>query len=136
MNTRLSLLGIGLIALALSTSSWTPVLVISTHPNNIDYYNRNPEIAIDGSGNSYVTWQSFDGNDKEVYWVKIEASGTPRIVQKISTHPDNITDDDWYPQIAVDASGNSYITWHCFHEGSCASVLPLFSWILMLHQPG
>ncbi|KYK36665.1 MAG: hypothetical protein HXS48_16360 [Theionarchaea archaeon] len=111
MNTRLSLLGIGLIALALSISSWTPVVIISTHPDNINYYNRNPEIAIDGSGNSYVTWQSFDGSDNEVYWAKIEASGAPGTVQKISTHPDNIIYDDSLPQIAVDVSGNSYVTW-------------------------
>lgn len=109
MNTRLFLFGIGLM-LTLTISTWTPVVIISTHPDNI-YSNRRPEIAVDLEGNSYVTWEGHDGNDREVYWVKIDASGTPGTVQKISTHPDNMTTDDWLPQIVVDGRGTSYVTW-------------------------
>ena len=119
MNIKPLLLGIGLVALTLSMSGWTPVVIVSTHEDNMRHSNSWPEIAVDGSGNSYVVWYGSDGNDKEIYWVKVDASGTPGTVHKISTHPDNIANDDWYPQIAVDASGNSYITWHCFHEDSC-----------------
>ncbi len=115
MNTRLSLFGIGLM-FTLTISTWTPVVIISTHPDNI-YSNRRPEIAVDSQGNSYVTWEGHDGNDREVYWVKIDASGTPGTVQKISTHPEGETFDNWLPQIAVDASGNSYATWYG-HDGN------------------
>ena len=65
MNVRLSLLGIGLVALILSMSSWTPVVIISTHPDNMTYYSKNPQIVLGASGNSYVTWQGCDGNDQE-----------------------------------------------------------------------
>ncbi len=119
MNVKLSLLGIGLVALTLSIWNWTPVVIISTHPDNMTYSSSWPEIAIDASGNSYITWYGFDGNDKDIYWVKIDASGAPGTVQKISDHPDNVDNDDWYPQIAVDSGGNSYVAWHCFHGGGC-----------------
>ena len=108
---KLLLLSIGLVVLFLSVSSWTPVVIISTHPDNMTYYSRDPQITIDGSGNSYVTWQGFDGNDEEIYWVRIDSSGTPGTVQKISVHPDDTNTNDWLPQIAVDGSGNSYVVW-------------------------
>lgn len=115
MNVKLSLLGIGLVVLVLSMSSWTPVVIISTHPDNMTYYSKNPQIVLDASGNSYVTWQGYDGNDQDIFWVKIDNVGTPGIVEKISIHPDNIETDDWLPHIAVDAEGNSYITWDGGH---------------------
>jgi hypothetical protein len=90
---------------------WTPAVIISTHKDNGDYYSKNPQIAVDTVGNSYVVWQGFDGNDQEIYWVKIDADRIPGIVQKISIHPHNITTDDWLPQIAVDTAGNSYVVW-------------------------
>ena len=109
MNRPL-LLSIGLVAF-LSISTWTPVAIISTHPDNISYINSWPEMAVDAVGNTYVVWQGSDGNDREVYWVKVDASGEPGTVLKVSTHPDNVDTNDWLPQIAVDSSGNSYITW-------------------------
>jgi len=114
MNMKLSLLSIGLVVLFLFFSTWTPVVIISTHPDNMTYSNRNPQIAVDSSGNSYVTWQGHDGNDQDIYWVKIDSLGVPGTVEKISIHPDNINTDDWQPQIAVDSSGNSYVTWGGF----------------------
>ncbi len=111
MNMKLLLLSIGLAALFLSISSWTPVVIISTHPDNMTYSNRNPQIAVDSSGNSYVTWQGRDENDQDIYWVKIDSSGTPGTVEKISIHPDNMDHKDSLPQIAVDAAGNSYVVW-------------------------
>jgi hypothetical protein len=114
MNTKLLLVTIGVAALLLSISSWTPPVIISTHEDNIQYFNRGPQLVIDDFGNSYVTWQGSDGNDKEVYWVKINAEGIPGQAQKISIHPDNRDTDDWQPQIGIDGSGNSYVTWGGF----------------------
>ena len=85
---------------------------ISTHPDNMIHGGCRPQIGADSSGNSYVVYNGEDGWDREVYWVKIDASGVPGTVQKISTHPDNIDGHDWYPQLAVDASGNSYVVWY------------------------
>jgi hypothetical protein len=111
------LLSIGFAAF-LSISTWTTVVIISTHPDNISYFNRDPKIAVDSSGNSYVTWFGSDGNDREIYWVKVDAEGTPAQVQKISTHPEGESYDDQYPQIGVDSLGNSYVTWYGFDGNS------------------
>lgn len=119
MNTKLLSLASGVVALFLSVSSWAPVVVISTHEDNMQYFNSWPEIAVDAVGNSYVTWFGSDGNDQEIYWVEVNTEGIPGQVQKISVHPDNIINNDWYPQIAVDTRGNSYVVWHCFYEDNC-----------------
>jgi hypothetical protein len=94
-------------------ASGTPGTVqkISTHTDNVNYDDWDPEIAVDCCGNSYVTWHGHDGNDEEIYWVKIDASGTAGTVQKISTHTDNVSNDDYYSKIAADCCGNSYVTW-------------------------
>ena len=104
-------------------SEGTPGIVqkISTHPDNIDGSNDLPEIAVDPSGNSYIAWQGHDGNDSEIYWVKVDSEGTPGIVQKISTHPDNIDGSNDLPEIAVDPSGNSYIAWQG-HDGNDSEI--------------
>ncbi|MBU7018579.1 MAG: hypothetical protein HXS44_13805 [Theionarchaea archaeon] len=73
-----------------------------------DFY---PQIKVDRLGNSYVAWQGFDGNDWEIYWVKIDASQICGQVQKVSNYLGSTGRFDLYPQIAIDASGNSYITW-------------------------
>ncbi|MBU7014363.1 MAG: hypothetical protein HXS43_05990 [Theionarchaea archaeon] len=86
---------------------------ISTHVDNRDLDDYNPQIAVDSEGNSYVVWYGSDGNDQEIYWVGITAA-QPGTVEKISTHLDNLFKNDYNPQIAVDAQGNSYITWYGF----------------------
>jgi hypothetical protein len=85
---------------------------ISTHPDNVTHHDFDPRVAVDSSGNSYVVWRGSDGNDYEIYWVKVDSTGIPGTVQKISTHPDNITHSDGDPRIVVDAVGNSYVTWY------------------------
>ncbi|MBU7048309.1 MAG: hypothetical protein HXS54_17900 [Theionarchaea archaeon] len=89
------------------------IQMISTHPDNVNGQDWGPQIGVDSSGNSYVVWRGYDGYDNEIYWVKVDAAGTPGVVQKISTHPDNETREDYDPQIAVDSAGNSYVTWRC-----------------------
>ncbi len=62
-------------------------------------------------GNSFIVWNGFDGNDWEIYWVKMDAAGIPGSVEKISIHRDNIPWNDYNPQIAADAVGTSYVVW-------------------------
>jgi hypothetical protein len=84
---------------------------ISTHPDNVNWDDLRPQIALDSQGTSCVVYQGSDGNDNEIYWVNVDATGTPGIVQKISTHPDNETKSEFVPQIAVDAAGNSCVVY-------------------------
>lgn len=88
----------------------------STHPDNVEYQNRNPQIAVDSIGNSYVTWQCKDQLNIErgpkIYWVRVDSSGNTGVVQKIT-----MCDSNYSPQIAVDPSANSYITW--YGSGEC-----------------
>jgi TolB protein len=90
---------------------WTPVKKVSTHTDNMDNEDRDPQIGTDGYGNSYVTWWGWDGTDDEIYWTKISPTGVPGSTQKVSIHPDNETNEDRFPDIAVDSAGNSHIVW-------------------------
>jgi hypothetical protein len=92
---------------------------ISTHKEGMTYDDRLPQIAVDASGNSYITWYGYDGNDADIYWVTIDATGTCGTIQMISNHPDNVAYNDYHPQIAVDASGNSYVVWHGCDKENC-----------------
>jgi len=92
------------------------VQMISTHADNVNSVDQNPQVGVDSAGNSYVVWEGYDGYDNEIYWVKVDAAGTPGTVQMISTHADNVNRGDYDPQIGVDSSGNSYVTWYG-HDG-------------------
>jgi hypothetical protein len=89
----------------------SPVQKISTHLDNIGHWDRDPQIVVDPQGTSYVVWRGSDGHDSEIYWVKIDAEGVPGEVKKISTHPDNIENDNENARIAVDSQGTSYVVW-------------------------
>ena len=99
-----------LTAAALAAPTWIPVEKISLHADNAMQDDFNPQIAVDGNGNSYIVWEGDDGNDYEIYWVKAGAEGTSN-VKKVSNHIDNESEDDHNPQIAVDGNGNSYVVW-------------------------
>ncbi|MBU7012114.1 MAG: hypothetical protein HXS46_15625 [Theionarchaea archaeon] len=117
---KIQLLGLVLTVLVVTSLpvwGWVPVVKISMHVDNLNNSDCYPQIAVDAPGNSYVVWQGYDGIDNEIYWVKIDATGSQGGVQKISTHLDNIATNDEHPQIAVDFLGNSYVTW-CGHDGN------------------
>ncbi len=104
-------------------SAGTPgtIQIISTHADNVNRYDWYPQISVDSAGNSYVVWEGYDGVDSEIYWTKVDNAGTPGTVQVISTHADNVSRNDYRPQIAVDAAGNSYVVWYG-HDGSGYSI--------------
>ena len=104
---RIKLSGLILLIVAAIAAADESVKISHSDSSN----NQLPQIAVDSKGNAYVVWMGFDGTDSEIYWTKIE-SGVPGDVIKVSTHKDNVKWNDYNPQIAVDAQGNSYITWH------------------------
>jgi hypothetical protein len=77
-------------------------------------------IAVDGSGNAYVTgyttstdydvtpgaFQTTNGGRADVFVTKLNATGTALVY---STYIGG-SDDDWGRAIAVDGSGNAYVT--------------------------
>jgi len=86
------------------------VIKVSTHKDNVNWDDYNPQIAVDVAGNSYITWYGYDGTDSEIYWVKV-VSGIPGAVVKVSIEEKNMRAYDRNSQIAVDAVGNSYVVW-------------------------
>ncbi len=77
----------------------------------------NPIIAVDPSGNSYVTYYTFGtvsggtylgGGDIVVF--KMDTNGNLQWIKEQSNM--NTTGGDQYPTIAVDSAGNSYITYY------------------------
>ncbi len=88
---------------------------ISTHPDNGVFNDRDSRIAVDRTGNSYISWRCALKN--QVYWTKVDTSGVPGTAQKISNHPDNGRNSNNNPRIGIDASGNSYVVWEG-HDGS------------------
>jgi len=91
-----------------------PILKVSTHPDSTTSREWNPQIALDEQKNSYIVWQGPDGEDSEIYWVKVDAEGVPGEAMKISTHPDNAHNDEYNARIAVDGLGTSYVVWEGF----------------------
>jgi hypothetical protein len=112
------LLIVGLIFLFVTVAAagitWNPVVIISGHGDGSVFDDQNPRIATDTRGNSYVVWEGFDGNDQEIYWVKLDSKGTPGPPVLISTHPDNEQNSDRHPYIVADSSGSSYVVWEGF----------------------
>ena len=69
-------------------------------------------VAVDSSGNAYITGETSGGldsnsnaGDKDVFVVKYNSSGIKQWTQQIGT-----SSADYGNAIAVDSSGNSYIT--------------------------
>ena len=93
------------------------VMKISTHPDNINFHDYEPTIAVDAQGASMVVWYGCDGDcinkegDYEIYWVKIDAEDVPREVQKISALLEKTKNFHFFPQIVVDGRGNSSVVW-------------------------
>ena len=87
---------------------------ISDYRNSSAYDDEMPQIEVDSSGNSLITWEKFNQKsaeqfDQRICWVKIDAEGKLGRISDIS--PRQRKHFDKIPQIAVDAEGNSYVIW-------------------------
>ena len=66
-----------------------------------------PDVAVAADGSSVVTWQRFDGDDFRVQAVPLSAAGVPGTVETLSASGSDGND----PDAAIDADGDSVITW-------------------------
>jgi len=73
-------------------------------------------IAVDGAGNVYVTGQTYSDNSLfDFVTIKYDAAGNQ---QWIATYDGPSNNDDGSEAIAVDASGNVYVTGHSWQSGT------------------
>jgi hypothetical protein len=73
-----------------------------------------PQVAMDNNGNAIIVWQQSDGSNLQVF--KSEYRGG------VWTNPSSLTDnispdgqDTYYPQVAMDNSGNAIIIWEQYN---------------------
>lgn len=71
------------------------------------YSDYNPQIAVDASGNSYLTWVGQAASEFEIFWASVDPTGIVNVTSLVT----NNSYEDHSPQIAIDSSGNSYLTW-------------------------
>ena len=79
-----------------------------------------PQIALDSSGYSHVTWWGNDGTTDQIYYAD-NITGWPATATRISTVPGGHLNHN--PQIAVDSSGYSHVAWSGFSNGVYNQIL-------------
>ncbi|MCJ7457959.1 MAG: dockerin type I domain-containing protein [candidate division Zixibacteria bacterium] len=84
---------------------------------------RHPDIALDGSGNFVITWMDYrsGSTNADIYAQAYNSSGTP-LGPNFKVNSDATTQNQWYPKIAMDGSGNFVITWYDYRSVSNADI--------------
>ena len=70
---------------------------------------RNPQVAVDDSGNAMVVWEHFDGTRYDIWSNRYDVGtgwGTAVLIEAIDTG------NAYDPQVAVDADSNAIAVWH------------------------
>jgi len=111
--------GLGVILLAIS---WIPLPgqsadgKLSVQAWGHRYDDRDPQIAVDWDGNSYVVWERYTPDqidDVDVYWRHVYPDGTLGAVLNLADGPDVDNGlNEYRPRIDLDPAGNSYVVWY------------------------
>ena len=89
--------------------TWSKMLRLSSHPNpDIDHH-----LISDDSGNLWVVWQGFHGDNSDIFLPRQDGSGWSEEL-RVTAAPAN----DWEPRIAVNSSGKAYIVWDTYRNGN------------------
>jgi len=82
---------------------------VNTYATGFQYY---PSVALDGSGNFVVVWNSFpqDGSGPGVFGQQFDSTGTPLGGEfQVNTYTTNY---QFAPSVAVNRSGNFVVAWN------------------------
>jgi hypothetical protein len=89
-----------------ATGLWGTAVLIEDNNTGAAYY---PQIAMDASGNAVAVWRQSDGIRDNIWSNRYTAAtglwGTAELIE------DNNTGSAYYPQFAMDASGNAVAVW-------------------------
>ena len=75
-----------------------------------------PSIAVDAGGNAYAAWHDYRNGNMDIYFSYRPASGNWG--PNVRVNDDAGTAYQYYPSIAVDASGNAYAVWNDWRNGN------------------
>ncbi len=79
-----------------------------------NYSGFNPDIAVDNSGNTIITWQNKNNNDFNIYTRKFDINGNHLTTE---TEVNNFkVNDQMKPKVSADNSGNYIITWQSYGQ--------------------
>jgi hypothetical protein len=95
------------IAFSQVTQQWANTYAAPTNTDDIAF-----AMVLDGSGNSYVTGASFNGVNYDIVTIKYNGLGTQ---QWLSTYNSPGNGSDLPSAMAIDASGNIYVTGVAFN---------------------
>jgi hypothetical protein len=99
------------------SSSGTPVgsnLMVNDDGGTITQ--TQPAVAMNGSGNSVVTWQDLRNNNYDIYAQRYDPLGNPQGTN-LKVNDDVGTSYQYLPAIAMTNSGNFVITWQDSRNG-------------------
>jgi uncharacterized membrane-anchored protein len=93
-----------------ATGRWGTAELIQDNAGNAYH----PQVAVDSSGNTVAVWYQYDGTSYRNIWSNryTAATGTWGTAELIET--DN-AEDAYYPQVAVDSSGNAVVVWYQYN---------------------
>jgi hypothetical protein len=121
-------------------SSSGDTLWVQRYNGPADNWDGATEIALDASGNVYVAGQSYGSNYFDYVTIKYSPSGTEEWVARYDG-PANT--DDWPNALAVDASGNVYVTGYSIGAGTFYDYATIKyspsgtqSWVARYNGPG
>lgn len=94
--------------------NWSANVKVNDDPGAADQYS--PAIAVDSLGNAYAVWMDYRNGNYDIYFSYRPAGGSWDTNVKVND--ESGTAAQWYPAIAVDASGNAYAVWDDFRNGN------------------